>query len=108
VPETRPPGPAPVAARALTPIAVRPAAAEPARARIELHGAPPALTVTVDGAAAPLPLTLPRDGRTHEVRFRAPGYRELVRTVDADRERSLTLAMEAERRTPPPAPPPPR
>jgi len=41
------------------------------------------LTVTVDGARTAVPFTLIRDRRAHELRFEAPGYQPLVRTIEA-------------------------
>jgi hypothetical protein len=73
-----------------------PVETRPATITVEVEGAPPGLTVIADGEGAEVPLSLPRDDRSHRLVFRAPGHRELTRVVAANRDQVLVLAMEPE------------
>jgi len=66
----------------------------PSQITLDIVSPPENMTATVDGQAAVFPLSLARDGRPHELVFRAPGHRELRRTIEATRDQALVLAME--------------
>ncbi len=76
------------------PAVAAPAAVEPPRITIDVESGPPQMTVSVDGLPMAFPLTFSRDGRPHELVFRAPGHRELHRVIEATRDQSLVIAME--------------
>jgi hypothetical protein len=69
--------------------------------RVQIGDAPPALTVTVDGRPASLPLVLPAGPATHSVVFRAPGYGDRNIVIDGTGDRTLTLEMSRLPASPP-------
>jgi serine/threonine protein kinase len=79
-------------------------AAPPAAPRtvdIDVEDRPPGLSVTVDGNAAQVPISLPLGAEPHTLVFRADGYEPMTKTLDGTKSRTLVLGM---RRTPEPAP----
>jgi len=87
------------AAPAPAPFAVVPPA-EPTTVEVDVEDRPAGLSVTVDGNAGHVPISLPLGAEQHTLVFRADGYEPMTRTLDAMKSRTLVLGM---RRTPEPA-----
>jgi serine/threonine-protein kinase len=87
--ERRANGPPP-AAPALEPLAA------PKTVDVDVEDRPPGLTVTVDGKAGHVPITLPLGGQTHSLLFQADGYEPMTRALDGSKSRTLVLGMRRE------------
>ncbi|MEA2699030.1 MAG: eukaryotic-like serine/threonine-protein kinase [Myxococcales bacterium] len=85
--------PSPSLSPPATPAAVEPAR-QPEPVTFDVSDAPEGLQVSVDGAPAALPIRLPAGNQTHELVFRAPGFRDRTLRVDASVSRTLTLSLQ--------------
>jgi hypothetical protein len=63
---------------------------------------PPDATLLLDGRAVESPLVIDADGSEHTLEIRADGYTSEQRTFSADRDQSLEILLERERRRRPP------
>ncbi len=92
---------APAARRRLSAPSLPPAAAPapsppaPATVAIDVRGLPAGGDLLLDGAPAPPPLTLRRDGRRHLVIARAPGFYDRTIELAADRDQTVDLVLTA-------------
>jgi tetratricopeptide (TPR) repeat protein len=59
--------------------------------RVQVSNPPEGLTVLIDGRPGRLPIRLPRDGRSHTLRFESARTRPEIKTVTADQDLSLEL-----------------
>jgi eukaryotic-like serine/threonine-protein kinase len=84
------PAPTQIAAPAPTP---KPAA--PTLISVEIAGAPPGLSVTVDGVATALPLELAAGSAKHKVVFSAPGFVPQERMLGGQRDIAIELNLKA-------------
>ena len=96
--------PAPAAVPAVTAAALP--APEIETVTISVSDPPEGLSVTFDGKASALPVTVRKSSAQHELTFRASGFKERVMRLDATTSRVVTLAMQPIA-APPPARPAP-
>jgi hypothetical protein len=67
----------------------------PAAIAVDIPDLPPAATLLVDGQPATLPLRLPGDGRRYQVAIAAPGFHTKTFSVEAARDQTLRVELEA-------------
>jgi eukaryotic-like serine/threonine-protein kinase len=96
---------------AATAVVARAPSPEIARVTVSVSDAPEGLSVAVDGKPATLPIVFDQGRDTHELTFKAPGFKDRTLRLDATTSRLLTLAMQPEPTQPkldPPTTPPAR
>jgi serine/threonine-protein kinase len=71
-----------------------PDSAQPATVTIRLALSPANASVELDGQSAPLPLTLPKDGKTHRIVARAPGHQPETREIEAQSDAYLEITLK--------------
>lgn len=85
-----------------------PSSAAPAAATVvlEVEVSPKYAQVYLDGVLLPLPIkqTLQRDGKSHELRVEAGGYRPLKKTFEATGDSHFVLSLEPRAAAPTPQP----
>ena len=68
--------------------------ASPGLISVEITGAPPELTVTVDGVSTALPLSIAAGEQKHKVVFSAPGFVSQERMLGGHRDLSIELNLK--------------
>jgi serine/threonine-protein kinase len=70
----------------------------PTTVTVEIENGPPGLRVLLDGAPVEPPISLPRGGETHRLRFEAADYKPYELRVDGKRDRLVRLEMVKRRK----------